>query len=103
MCRARAYRDTVTNERPVVDQNFVVRDVTGEEDAYTLERNGFQFRRHASEMKELDEFRWWCCPPLGKGDGGAKPAVGVGTGVFWLEETADSEGCCLLLLTISPV
>ena len=57
MCRVRAYRDTVTNERPVVDQNFVVRDVTGEEDAYTLDRNGFQFRRHASEMKELDEFR----------------------------------------------
>ena len=53
----RAYRDTVTNERPVVDQNFVVRDVTGEEDAYTLDRNAFQFHRHASALRELDEFR----------------------------------------------
>lgn len=37
-------------------------------------------------VRELWESRWrW---PLGKGDGGAKMEVGVGTGVFWLEPAA---------------
>lgn len=33
-------------------------------------------------VKELAELRCWWCPPLGKGDGGAKLVVGVGVGVF---------------------
>jgi hypothetical protein len=39
-------------------------------------------------VRELAESRcrWWL--PFGKGDGGAKTDVGVGTGVFWAEETA---------------
>ena len=32
-------------------------------------------------VKELAELRCWWCDPFGKGDGGAKAFVGVGTGV----------------------
>lgn len=42
-------------------------------------------------VRELAESRcrWWA--PLGKGEGGAKTDVGVGTGVFWLDDTAVPE------------
>ena len=36
---------------------MVVRDATGEEDAYTLDQNAFQFYRHTSALRDLDEFR----------------------------------------------
>lgn len=54
-------------------------------------------------MKELAEFLWWCWDPLGNGEGGAKTEVGVGTGVFWVDETAvpDRIGC--LCVGTSPV
>lgn len=38
-------------------QRVVVRDITGEEDKYTLDKHAFQLHRHASKLKELDEFR----------------------------------------------
>ena len=47
----------MTNKRPTTPHRVVVRDATGEEDAYTLDRNAFQFHRHASALRELDEFR----------------------------------------------
>jgi hypothetical protein len=44
--------------------------------------------------KELAELRCWCPAPLAYGDGGANADVGVGTGVFWLDEAAaESVGC----------
>lgn len=53
---------------------------------------------------ELVEPRCWCwLPPDGKGEGGANTEVGVGTGVFWLEETAVSPATGRLRLGTSPV
>ncbi|RYP61069.1 hypothetical protein DL770_009853 [Monosporascus sp. CRB-9-2] len=49
--------DTVTNKRPTVPHRVLVRDVTGEEDKYTLDGHAFQLHRHESKLKELDEFR----------------------------------------------
>ena len=53
-------------------------------------------------VKELAESRWRCCDPA-KGEGGAKRDVGVGAGVFWLEEMAvpGTTGC--LRLGTSPM
>jgi len=53
--------------------------------------------------KEPAESRCRCCAPLGKGDGGANTDVGVGTGVFWLDDTAVSEAACRLEAGVSPV
>jgi hypothetical protein len=42
-------------------------------------------------VNELPEFRcWWCAP--WNGEGGANTEVGVGTGVFWLEDEAVTPG-----------
>ncbi len=43
-------------------------------------------------VRELPESRcrWW--EPFGKGEGGAKTEVGVGTGVFWLETVPAAGG-----------
>ncbi|RYP33746.1 hypothetical protein DL767_004613 [Monosporascus sp. MG133] len=49
--------DTVTNKRPTVPHRVLVRDITGEEDKYTLDGHAFQLHRHESKLKELDEFR----------------------------------------------
>ncbi|EMR63916.1 putative methyltransferase-like protein [Eutypa lata UCREL1] len=49
--------DTVTNKRPTVAQRVLVRDITGEEAKYTLDKNAFQLHHHESTLKELDEFR----------------------------------------------
>lgn len=34
-----------------------MRDITGEEDKYTLDKHAFQLHRHESRLRELDEFR----------------------------------------------
>lgn len=38
-------------------QRVLVRDITGEEAKYTLDKNAFQLHHHESTLKELDEFR----------------------------------------------
>ncbi|KAI1081702.1 hypothetical protein F5B20DRAFT_52948 [Whalleya microplaca] len=47
--------NTVTNKRPTVPQEVIVRDITGEEDKYTLDSHGFQFRRHASKAQDFHD------------------------------------------------
>ncbi|KAI0542947.1 hypothetical protein GGR58DRAFT_509783 [Xylaria digitata] len=41
---------TVTNERPTIAEPMVIRDITGEEDKYTLDKNGFHLRRQATQL-----------------------------------------------------
>jgi hypothetical protein len=42
--------------RPHATQNVIVRDITGDEDKYTLDSHGFQFTKHESKEKDfLDE------------------------------------------------
>lgn len=43
-------------------------------------------------VSELVESRCLWCGPFGNGEGGAKTEVGVGAGVFWLEDTPVPEG-----------
>jgi hypothetical protein len=43
----------ITNERPHLPHSVVVSDVTGNEDAYTLDGHGFQYHRRASTEKEF--------------------------------------------------
>ncbi|KAI1170658.1 hypothetical protein F4777DRAFT_104739 [Nemania sp. FL0916] len=45
---------TVKNERPHVAIPMTVADVTGDEDQYTLDANGFQFCRRATDLREAD-------------------------------------------------
>ncbi|TGJ84722.1 hypothetical protein E0Z10_g4033 [Xylaria hypoxylon] len=45
---------TVTNERPTIAKQTIVKDITGEEDKYTLDRNGFHFRRQATQLRDAD-------------------------------------------------
>lgn len=45
---------TVKNERPTIAKPMVIRDVTGEEDKYTLDRNGFHFCRWATLLRGDD-------------------------------------------------
>jgi hypothetical protein len=45
----------VTNERPHLAHQFMVRDVTGEEDKYTLDSHGFQYCRRESREKEFTD------------------------------------------------
>ncbi|KAI0011246.1 hypothetical protein F4779DRAFT_573955 [Xylariaceae sp. FL0662B] len=47
--------NTVTNKRPTVAQQVVVRDITGEEDKYTLDSHGFQFHRHESKATDFHD------------------------------------------------
>lgn len=46
---------SVVNKRPSVSINVIVQDITGHEDEYTLDRNGFQFVHHISQEKEFDD------------------------------------------------
>lgn len=70
-------------------------DETVTTDEVELERAGDDGRMLTNDavgggdgaVNELAESRWRCCEPW-KGDGGAKTDVGVGTGVFWLEDDA---------------
>jgi hypothetical protein len=45
----------VTNERPMVGQDVIVHDVTGEEDEYELDVHGFQLHRRGSKIKDLSD------------------------------------------------
>jgi hypothetical protein len=49
-------RGRVTNKRPHRAHSFVINDITGEEDNYSLDTHGFQYCRHqSSEKKFTDE------------------------------------------------
>lgn len=48
-------RNTVTNRRPIVQQQVVVRDVTGIEEDFTLDTHGFQFVCHSTLVKRFDD------------------------------------------------
>jgi ferredoxin len=39
--------------RPLDAHNVTIKDVRGEEDKYTLDKNGFEFRRHTSVEKDF--------------------------------------------------
>lgn len=45
----------MTNERPTVQQTVAVRDITGEEDRYSLDTHGFQLLHHESRTKQFDD------------------------------------------------
>lgn len=46
----------ISNKRPHKTHNFVVTDISGEEDKYTLDKHGFQYCRHeSSEESFVDE------------------------------------------------
>jgi hypothetical protein len=46
----------ITNERPNRAHNFLVNDISGDEDKYTLDTAGFQYHRHSScETEFVDE------------------------------------------------
>jgi hypothetical protein len=46
----------ITNERPHRAHDFVVTDISGEEDQYTLDKTGFQYCQHESKEKDfIDE------------------------------------------------
>lgn len=40
-------------KRPVDERKVTIRDVAGEEDKYTLDKNGFQIHRHTSIEKDF--------------------------------------------------
>ncbi|GAP84775.1 putative methyltransferase-like protein [Rosellinia necatrix] len=46
--------NTVKNERPSIAKPTIIRDVTGDEDKYTLDKNGFQFCRRATRLRDAD-------------------------------------------------
>ncbi|KAI0489785.1 hypothetical protein F4859DRAFT_523661 [Xylaria cf. heliscus] len=45
---------TVKNERPTIAKPTIIRDITGDEDKYTLDRNGFQFVQRATRLRDAD-------------------------------------------------
>lgn len=45
----------VTNERPHLAHDFVVKDVSGEEDKYSLDSHGFQYCRRESREKDFTD------------------------------------------------
>ena len=46
----------ITFERPPETHNVTIRDVSGDENKYSLDGHGFQFAQHVSEEKDfLDE------------------------------------------------
>ncbi|CAJ2513946.1 Uu.00g020650.m01.CDS01 [Anthostomella pinea] len=45
---------TVKNERPTIAQRTIIHDITGEEDKYTLDANGFQFCRRETQLQAAD-------------------------------------------------
>ncbi|KAI1755257.1 hypothetical protein F4782DRAFT_527974 [Xylaria castorea] len=46
--------NTVKNERPTIAKPTIIRDITGDEDKYTLDRNGFQLVRRATRLRDAD-------------------------------------------------
>ncbi|KAK2616137.1 hypothetical protein N8I77_002844 [Diaporthe amygdali] len=46
---------SVNNQRPSVSIDVVIQDVTGYEDEYKLDKNGFQFVNHTSQEKDFDD------------------------------------------------
>lgn len=54
-------------------------------------------------VRELPESRCRWCDPFGNGDGGANTDVGVGTGVFWFDETAVPDTTLVFFGPTSPV
>jgi hypothetical protein len=48
-------RGRVTNKRPHRAHGFVINDITGEEDRYSLDTHGFQYCRHQSKEKEFTD------------------------------------------------
>ncbi|KAL2193730.1 hypothetical protein P885DRAFT_71935 [Corynascus similis CBS 632.67] len=46
--------DQVTNERPMVPVTVTVKDVSGQEDCFTLDNHGFQYLNHTSIEKTFD-------------------------------------------------
>ncbi|KAI0888763.1 uncharacterized protein GGS22DRAFT_184342 [Annulohypoxylon maeteangense] len=49
--------NTVKNERPHTPRQVTIHDVTGEEEKYFLDSHGFQYLRHESKLKSLEEFQ----------------------------------------------
>ncbi|KAF1842640.1 uncharacterized protein K460DRAFT_389231 [Cucurbitaria berberidis CBS 394.84] len=45
----------ITNERPHRAQNFVVTDISGDENKYSLDSHGFQYCRHESREKNFTD------------------------------------------------
>jgi hypothetical protein len=48
-----SFSNTVTNERPIIAQPVAVRDITGEEDKYTLDSHGFQLVHHETQFRDF--------------------------------------------------
>jgi hypothetical protein len=46
-------KNSVTNERPHRAHEYTVTDVSGDEDQYTLDANGFQYHQHVSKEKDF--------------------------------------------------
>ncbi|KAG6353609.1 hypothetical protein INS49_005571 [Diaporthe citri] len=46
---------SVNNKRPSVSIDAIVQDITGHENEYTLDKNGFQFVHHISQEKNFDD------------------------------------------------
>jgi hypothetical protein len=46
---------SVTNERPTFALSVEVRDITGEEDKYTLDSHGFQLLHHETQVTDFRE------------------------------------------------
>lgn len=49
--------NTVKNERPHVPRQVTIHDVTGEEEKYALDSHGFQFLRHESKLRSLEDYQ----------------------------------------------
>ncbi|KAK3994435.1 hypothetical protein QBC44DRAFT_391705 [Cladorrhinum sp. PSN332] len=45
----------VSNKRPHRACKFIISDITGEEDSYTLDKHGFEYVKHESEDKEFTD------------------------------------------------
>lgn len=48
-------KTSVNNKRPSISVDVVVQDVSGHENEYTLDKNGFQFVQHTSQEKNFDD------------------------------------------------
>lgn len=50
-------RTTVTNKRAMIPTKVTVKDITGREDKFTLDGNGFQFCRHRiNTQMQMEEY-----------------------------------------------
>jgi len=48
-----SYKPSSYNEKPIDTRNILVHDIRGEEDKYTLDKNGFQIHHHVSREKDF--------------------------------------------------